>query len=145
MENNSYSNADILNLFDIHGQCQRIVSRTCRRFNALFPNLPPMNPRKFLRFKGNFLNFGNVQAPRYQFHPVTENEENEINVLAYFHAYPHASIISAKNDLGINQTSIWRILHKHNMHGYKLITLQALQAGDPPQRVNLCEMLLILT
>ena len=53
MENNSYSNADILNLFYIHGECQRIVKRTCRRFDALFPNLPPMNPRKFLRFEGN--------------------------------------------------------------------------------------------
>lgn len=37
---------------------------------------------------------------------VTENEENEINDLGYFYAY----------DLGITRTSIWIILHKHNMH-----------------------------
>ena len=31
------------------------------------------------------------------------------------------------------------------MHGYKLITLQALQPGNFPKRVDLCEMLLIRT
>lgn len=50
MENaNEYSSLDILNLFYIHGECNKITSRTCRRFNELYPHLPPMYEKKFKR------------------------------------------------------------------------------------------------
>lgn len=145
MEFNNYSKSDILNLFYIHGECNKIISRTCRRFNEVYPNLPAMNERKFRRIERNYLNFGIVDAPRNQVNWVTGDGDNEINVLGYFYAYPHASISSAAVDLGISRTSIWRILQKHNMHDYKFIRLQALQREDPPKRVEFCEMLLTCT
>ena len=145
MNNNNYSNTDILNLFYIHGECQKIISRTCRRFNTLYPNLPPINEKKFRRIEHNFNHYGSVNAPRNQNKPVTGNEDNEVTVLGYFHAYPNASLSSAENDLGFSRVSIWRILCKHNMYPYKLIMLQALHVEDPPRRVEFCERMLVWT
>lgn len=145
MANSHYSSLDILSLFYIHGECGRVLSRTCRKFNELHPDAAPMTPKKFKRIEANFLNFNNVRAPRMENKYVTGNEENEVNVLAYFYAFPHASIYCAENDLDLSYMSIDRILHKHNMHNYKLITLQALEPDDHRKRLEFCEMILIRT
>lgn len=58
--------------------------------------------------------------------PVSSSEENETNVLAYFYALPHASIPSAKDNLGILYSFIQRILQKPKMYNYKIITLHTL-------------------
>lgn len=75
--------------------------------------------------------------------PETENEDNEINVLAYFYVYPHASIRNAKIDLGLSYATIHRILVKHKLHPFKFITQQALLPGDAQRRIEFCEMVLI--
>lgn len=140
---NNYSNADYLNLFYIHAECNRIISRTCRRFNELNPNVPPMNAKKFRRIEANFLEFGTFKATKINPSPVTGNENNEITVLAYFEAYPQASIYTAVHDVGIPYTSIERILWKNKMHNYKFITVQAMHPEDPVNRAQLCETILI--
>lgn len=142
---NSYTNEEILKLFYIHGECNRIINRTCRTFNDHYPDLVPMNKKKFNRIENNFKNNGQIKQERTQIKPVTGNEDNQINVLAYFVAFPHASIFSAEKDLGISYKSIERILHAHGMHNYKFVTLQAIEPNDPPQRVEFCEMVLVRT
>lgn len=141
----SYSNEQILNLFFIHGECNKIISRTCRKFNELYPDSSGMNEKKFNRIKINFKNYGNIKKPKNKFKPITGNEENKINVLAYFYAFPHASIYSAVKDLGMSYKSIERILHEYGMHNYKFITIQAILPDDPPKRVEFCEMVLTRT
>ena len=48
MEGNNYANEDLMKLFILHGQCDQIIARTCRKFNKMFPDLQPMNKRKFV-------------------------------------------------------------------------------------------------
>lgn len=143
-ENNRYSNTVLMNLFIIHGQCDKIIGRTCRKFNEMYPELPQMNIRKFKRIQNNFRDFGStLKRSRNLPRPVTSNEENETNVLAYFYANPRSSIRSAEEDLGITFSSIQRILEKYNMHDYKFTSVQAMKPQDGPHRVEFCEMLLI--
>lgn len=146
MAENRYSNEVIMNLFILHGQCAKIVSRTCRKFNNMYPNLPQMNIKKFLRIQQNFINYASpLKAPRILPKPVTSDEDKEINVLAYFYAYRYSSIRSAEADLGISYSSIQRILQKREMHDYKFTKVQALLPYDFPQRVEFCENMLIRT
>lgn len=106
MEDQVYSNMDILNLFYIHGECLRIVGRTCRTFNDRYPHLPPMNKNKFKRIESNFLHYGKAKCTGLRQKPITGEEVNEINVLAYFNAHPSGSIRSAVQDLGISYYAI---------------------------------------
>lgn len=101
-----------------------------------------MNVKKFRRIYNNFLEFGTFKATKINPSPVTGNENNEITVLAYFEAYPRASIYTAVYDIGISYSSIERILWKHKMHNYKFTKVQALHPEDAGNRVQFCEMIL---
>lgn len=138
-----YSNTDILNLFYIHGECGKILSRTCRTFNERYPNLQPITKGKFRRMESCFLNTGSVKVKKNYTKPIVEVEENEVNVLAYFHAYPRSSIVSASGEMGISSMSIHRILKQHRMHPYKETLVQAFRPGDEQKRVAYCEMILL--
>jgi hypothetical protein len=146
MEINNYSNEVLMNLFIIHGQCDKIVARTCRKFNEMYPNLQPMDKRKFVRIQNNFIQFGSqLKNDRSLPKPVTSDEENIVNVLAYFHAYPQASIRSAADDLGLTYYSVQRILDDHDMHPFKFTKVQQLKPDDYQRRIRFCEALLIRT
>lgn len=99
---------------------------------------------KFRRIEAIFVNYNNLRAPRTENKYVTSNEENEVNVLAFMH-FRTLLLLPAKHDLGISCMSFDRILYRHNMHNYKLITLQVLQPHDPPKRREFCAMILIRT
>lgn len=98
--NDNYSNRDVLNLFFIHGECNKILDRTCRTFNERYPNLPHMTKKKFRKIESNFLRFGNALTKKNVQKLVTNNEQNEINVLAYFNVHPNASVSAASVDSG---------------------------------------------
>lgn len=138
-----YTNADILNLFYIHGESARITLRTCRTFNERYPHLPAMTEQKFRRIEKNFLNFGKVNAPRNLPKPIVSNEAAETNVLGYFNVFPDSSVRSAERDLGYSRSSIDRILNNHKMHDFKFSTGQELHPQDQIQRVQYCEMMLV--
>lgn len=58
------------------------TSMSCRLLNQRFPNLVPMNEKKFRKIEANFLMFGSRTAvPKIRPKPVTNSETNEINVL----------------------------------------------------------------
>ncbi|WP_209391486.1 hypothetical protein, partial [Chryseobacterium sp. RR2-3-20] len=71
------------------------------------------------------------------------DEDNVINVMAYFYAYPRSSIRSAADDLNITITSVHRILKYHDMHPFKFNKVQALKVEDYARRVAFCEFLLV--
>ena len=54
----NYSNEVLMKLFILHGQCDQIIARTCRKFNQMYPELTPINERKFVRLQRNFVNYG---------------------------------------------------------------------------------------
>lgn len=138
-----YTNADILNLFYIHGECYKILERTCRVFNERHPHLPPMNKTKFRRIETNFLQFGKVSATKNVPKRVTNDEGNVISTLAYFNAFPQSSTTSAEKDLGVSASSIQRILKEHRMHPYSFQHVQAFRPGDDLRRIEFCEFMLL--
>ena len=77
MENQEYSNTDILNLFYIHGECHKIIERTCRVFSERFPHLIVKTRRKFNRIESNFLQFGRSKSARIRPKPVTKDRHRK--------------------------------------------------------------------
>lgn len=141
MEN--YPNEVVLDLFIIHGMCQKVIARTIRKFNLKYPNLPMMTRGKFSRLINNFSNFGKVARPITRVKAVTDNEDHQIIILGYFQAYPQASIRTASLELGFSYSAIQRILHRHKLHPFSFIRMQKLHPGDFLRRTNFCEDLLI--
>ncbi|KAJ8913995.1 hypothetical protein NQ315_012018 [Exocentrus adspersus] len=86
-----------------------------------------------------------ISAERIVPKPVTSDQDNVINVLAYFNAYPEASTRAAEYDLGISRCSIHKILRANNMHPYKFTPVSELHPNDAVQRMEFCEMILVKT
>lgn len=138
-----YSNEDVLNLFSIYGECQKVVSRTCRTFNERYPHLPPITNKKFRHLQTNFVTHGSIKPKKVYLNTIILREDTVTMVLAYFYANPRSSIRAAEVDLGISYSSIQRILRNHGIHNYKFTPVQGLQPGDFDRRIQLCEMLLL--
>lgn len=62
--------------------------------------------------------------------------------MAYFQAYPRASIRQAVLELGFSKDSIHRILKKHKFHPYSFSLVHSLKETDFRRRVNFCEFIL---
>lgn len=131
----NYSGEQIFQLLCIHGECQNIVSRTCRTFNGRFPQLPKMTAKKFLKIKNNFFQNKYVQKQV----PHRQNEDDSITVLAYFNAYPERSIRAAANDLDIPYCRIQKVLKENKYHDFKFHSVQALFENDYLPRITFCE------
>lgn len=104
-----------------------------------------MTKGKFTRIEQRFLRSGSIQIKKNIPKSVTQNENNEVNVLAYFEVHPRHSIPGASRDLGISSSSVYRILKSHKMHPYSETLVQGFQDGDELRRVEFCESFLIKT
>ena len=64
-DHNTYSNAVIMNLFILHGQCDKIIGRTSRKFYEMYPVLPQINIKKFILILNNLIDFVSIlKSPR---------------------------------------------------------------------------------
>lgn len=137
-----YHSSAIMHLFIMHGESNKIISRTCLKFNEQYPELPCMTRKKFRKLQSLFSNGDLNEMHRNRNKPITGMEDNEITVLAYFYQNPHASIRSAANDLGLSYYAIQHFLKKHKMHAFSLKPVQQLLPEDPLLRIQFGEFML---
>lgn len=138
MDRLGYPNDVVMDLFIMHGECNRITARTCRMFNERYPELPVSTAKRFSKLQLLFRGAGQINRNK----PVTENEDNEVNVLAYFYAHRHTSIRSAASDLGLTYWAVRSLLKKHKMHAFSLKPVQHLLPEDFLRRTVFCEEML---
>lgn len=137
------NNEDYLNLLLIHGECDRVVTRTCALFAIRYPDRPRPTRDTVKRILSNLTQFGCFKAKVKKVKPVVNNIDNEINVLGYYAAYPEASLRCGARDLGVPMTSIQRILKKHKFHPYSFSLVQSLKETDYNKRIEFAEFMLI--
>lgn len=140
-----YSNADNLNLLLVYGECNKNLTRTIQVFSERFPNLPTPGRRTIRTLLKNCLTYGSFKPKIVKNHPVTDDADLEVTVLAYFHANPKASLRDARRDLGLSFTAIQRILKKHKWKPFKYHLLHNLKENDLFIRREFCEFLLLQT
>lgn len=143
MSRSGFTNQDYLNLLITYGKCDKIISRTCREYRILYPNRPAPTGDIIRRLLSNCLTFGQFEGKPNKLHPVTQNADIEINVLAFFFAHPHASVRQAERYSGMSKASIQRILKKHRWHPYSIQLQQNIKIEDRQARVQFCEFYLM--
>lgn len=137
------TNHDYFNLVVMYGELGRNLAATIRTFNQRFPNKVRVTRKKCRVLFSNLQNVGSFQKKRIHVHRVVNNEDNEINVLAFFRAFPEGSIREASFALRLSYSSIWKILRKHNFWPFKFQLTQTLHEGDDLRRLVFCEWLLV--
>lgn len=138
-----FSNEDFINLMLIYGECDKVFNRTCAVFIERYPEAPRPTPDTIRRMLFNCRTHGSFKTKKLRrIRPVIDDQINEVNVLAYFNAYPEASLRNAERDLDITYVSICRILKKHKFHPFSFQLVQHLRPEDYARRVHFCEWLL---
>lgn len=135
-----FTNEDYLNLIQIYGEF-KFLERTCDVFHQRYPEKPMPNKKLLRRILENLKSNGAFKSNIKKDRPITENENNNVMVLAYFNAYPRNSINDAVRDIGLNWSSIQRILNRNKFHPYKIKIVQHLKETDFAKRTEFCEWL----
>lgn len=143
MANSGFTNEDFLNLILIHGECNKVVERTCRMFRERFPDKPRPTKDIVNRLLHNCKTHGKFRNPSMKMKPLLNNENVEITVLAFFQIHPEASLRQAERELGYSRNSMQRILRKHKWHPFSLQLVQHLKPEDLRRRVEFCEFILV--
>ena len=140
------TNEDYFNLLIIYGECDKVVSRTVRIFHERYPDRPRPSKDTLLRTIKNLKNHGSFRMSKVpHVKPVTGNEDNIVNIIGYFTAYPTSSLKEAIRDIGVSRSSILRVLHEFKFHPYSYIRVQQLKEEDYRKREQFCESILVKT
>lgn len=139
-----FTNEDYFNLFVIYVESEKVITRAVRIFRERFPNRPRPTFDTVSRMINNLKNEGSfTMITKRNSRPVTEDEENQIMVLAYFAAHPTASINDCQRNVGLGRSTIWKILHNHKYKPYSIMLVQHLKEVDFEKRVLFCESMLL--
>lgn len=142
MSRSGFTNEDFMNLMVVFGECQKIISRTVRAYNEKYPNRLRATRDIVRRLIKNCEQHGQFRAVKRKNCWVVGDEDNVINVLAFFHASPTASIRDAVRGLNIGKGSILKILYSNNWHAFHYQRVQHLQNNDGMRRIEFCEFIL---
>lgn len=104
-----YTNDDFLNLIIIYGECNRIVSRTCRVFAERYPEKPRPNHKTVKRLLNNCSQFGQFKSKRNKPKTHVDNEDLQLDILGYFAAHPNSSLRECEQLLQVSTRTIHRI------------------------------------
>lgn len=92
-------------------------------------HMSPLNKTEFNRIESNFL-------------PVTEEVDNQLNVLVYSHAYPESSVPPAELYLGISFSAVQSIFQETH-HPYCFKHDQSFRPGGEILRFEFCEFIIV--
>lgn len=127
----------------IFAETRRNAAEAAREFHRRFPNARPPS-RKYisrlvcrLRMTGSLLPAGRTTGRQKLL------EDQKIDILGYFAAYPRASIRAVSAELDVPRSSIWRLLRSSNLHPYSISNHQALLPTDCQRRLDFCNWALI--
>lgn len=135
-----YSNEDYSEMIIIYGECNRNAEETAREYSRRFPTKQHPSPRFVRRLVNRLRSTGSCipQRGRHGHHQSALSSELEIDILAYFASYPHASVRSAESELGVSSATVWRTLQRHGWRPYSLHFHQALLPSDYQRRFDFC-------
>lgn len=118
------------------------ATQALRRYRLQFPNRQVPSRKIFYRLKKTFFETGSVKKKPVVRRKTKITEEMEINVLAYFRAFPYKSIPDILRELPISYGSVKNILKKHKFRPYKPTRVQKLTARQKEERLRFCRYMM---
>lgn len=137
------TNDELFELAMIYSICNRNNAETAREFGRRYPYLPEISRTFVYRMMRRLRTTGSFNPRPGPGRNILYNEDQEIDIIAYFSSNPRSSIRKTSAITGLPRTSIDRILEKHNWHPFCIHGLQALHPSDFNRRVAFSNWLLI--
>ncbi|KAL1492559.1 hypothetical protein ABEB36_010799 [Hypothenemus hampei] len=118
-------------------RCFYLSNENCQQASNLYNN------RTFLNLHVSLATFGSFEKPKnIRFRNAGNNEEEELNILAHFRAFPTTSTREATRELDISRHKIRKTLKKYGRKPYIVHLVQNLHPGDHQNRINFCNWVL---
>lgn len=137
-----YSVEERVDIIEAYIRMDKNSRRAARLYASSHPDRQVPSHGTFVNVYQKFRTTGSVCCTRSRKQEVV-SEDFEIDVLAYFAMCPEASIRNAAGQCGRSEQSVWRVLHKHNLHPYHVCLHQDLTEADFQRRLEFCNWIII--
>lgn len=128
---------EIVKLFYRNQECARA---TARLFTEIHPD-KPIRHKYVLDIVQKFSETGSVANRKHQRHGIINDEATSVAVLGHVALMENTqSIRKVARESGFSTTSVFRILHKHKYHPYKIKLVHELNEDDFDRRLEFCEL-----
>lgn len=104
---------EAVDIIAIYFECLQNATIAARLYALRYPQRRRYGSRMFTCLANRFRTTGSVLRPLHRRRRTRRTEENVINVLAYVEFSPQLSVRVISRDLGIPQTTVFRILKEH--------------------------------
>lgn len=113
-----FTNNEKLDMVEVYFLSNRNGSAASIAYQDKYPDRRAPNRKYFKKLIENLAANGSFVKKRQRVSTVT-TDEFEINVLAYFEAFPKASVREVASLLQTSSSSIFKVLKKNKFHAYK--------------------------
>lgn len=128
-------------LLEAYFVCNKSYDLALQWYREKYPDRELPSRKVLSRIVNNLLTVGSFKKKTGR--PQQQNldySDVELNILTYFECYPKASSREAAQEIGINHTSILKVLKKYKYKCYRDGRLvQKLHPGDSERRLQFCE------
>ena len=137
-----YSNEELGNMLLIYGECRKNQRRAAALYAERFPDKRHPGHGFFQTLFTRICKHGTLHASTRRVHVASRSAETINAVRDALVANPHTSTRSIAQDLGMNHTTVHRVI-KHDLgwHPFKRHTTQRLFPRDLPRREAFCDWL----
>lgn len=135
----NFERRDLLLLKLDHGRSNR---QTALMFHAMYPQRPIPSDTCIRKLMAKFRSTGSVFNRPKSGRPISATtEENQVLVLGSVALQKQQSLREISNETALSMTSVWKILHMHKFHPYKVHLVQKLGGEDFNRRLDFCEVM----
>lgn len=135
----AYTNNEYVDMLLMLGECRHDATEAATAYAVRYPRRRAPAAITFLRAEQRLRETGSLVMRRSNRRRPARSEETEVFVLAALHHDPHVSLRAVAAVAGVSLTSVWRIVHGHRFHPYRLSLTQELHGNDFRARVTFCE------
>lgn len=135
-----YTSAEAFDMLMVLGESFQNFTAAAALYSERFPERHHFSRKAFRTLADRVRETGSVYADHNKGKQITRPVRNEVSadVIAAVQQNPHDSTRRISADSGLSQTTVWRILHDHKMHPYKISLHQELSEDDYLHRINFC-------
>lgn len=139
---NLFSNSEMTDMISVYVQQGFSTRAAARSYADIYPHRRQPNRKLFSCLFSRLRETGNFRPKRHYGRPVVRTAQQEEMVLDLVKDDPTTSIRRISTNVGLNQRTVFNILHEQQLYPYHFTPVQNLLPGDLLARTNFCEFVL---
>ena len=136
----AYTSAEAFDMLMVLGECFQNFTAAAALYAERFPERHHYSRKAFRSLADRVRETGSVHFDHNKGKEITRSVRSEVSadILAAAQQNPHDSTRRIAADSRSSHMTVWRILHEHKMHPYKISLHQELSEDDYLHRINFC-------